>query len=47
MGVLSGSLPHRALVLTLEWAAEHREALMEDWYLCANGEPLKPIPPLE
>ena len=45
--VLSGHLPRRAMVLTLEWAAEHREALMEDWNLCATRQTPKPIPPLE
>jgi hypothetical protein len=35
------------LALTLEWAAEHREALMEDWNLCAKKKTPKPIPPLE
>ena len=28
--VLQGRLPKRALVLVLEWAAEHRAELMED-----------------
>ena len=45
--VLSGGLPRRAMALTLEWAVEHREALMEDWELCATRQPPKPIPPLE
>ena len=44
--VLAGSLP-RALLLTLEWAAQHRAALMEDWDLCARMEIPKRIPPLE
>lgn len=47
LGILSGNLPRRALALTLEWAAEHREALMEDWNLCAKKKTPKPIPPLE
>jgi hypothetical protein len=33
--------------LSLEWTAEHREALMEDWNLCAIGQTPKKIPPLE
>ena len=45
--VLSGSLPRRAMALTLEWASVHREALMEDWQLCANGQTPRPIPPLD
>ena len=44
--VLSGHLPQRAMALTLEWAAEHHEALMEDWSLCATRRTPKPIPPL-
>ena len=45
--VLRGSLPRRALALVLEWAAEHRDELMEDWNLCRELKPPKPIPPLE
>ena len=41
------ALPRRALALTLEWAALHREALMEDWHLCATKQPPKKIAPLE
>lgn len=44
---LSGRLPRRAMALTLEWAAEHREELMEDWILCATKQTPKKIPPLE
>ena len=45
--VMSGHLPRRAQALTLEWAAEHREALLEDWNLCATKQTPKKIPPLE
>jgi hypothetical protein len=45
--VISGSFPRRALALTLEWAAEHREALMEDWNLCVTKQTPRKIPPLE
>ena len=45
--VMLGSLPRRAMALTLEWAALHREALTEDWELCRNGRTPKVIPPLE
>ena len=45
--VLTGHLPRRAMALSLEWAAEHREELMEDWNLCATGQTPRPIPPLE
>jgi hypothetical protein len=44
--VIRGSLPRRAMALVLEWAAEHREELMEDWKLCSQMQPPKPIAPL-
>ncbi len=31
LDVIEGSLPRRAMALTLEWAQEHRGELMEDW----------------
>lgn len=45
--VTRGSLPRRALALVLEWAATNREALLEDWELCRQLTPPRPIPPLE
>ncbi len=36
-----------AIALTLEWAVLHREALMEDWQLCAANQSPKRIPPLD
>jgi Domain of unknown function (DUF4160) len=44
---IRGSLPRRAMALVLEWAAEHREELMEDWDLCSQLKPPKPIGPLK
>ncbi len=44
--VMRGSLPRRAMALVLEWAAEHRDELMEDWNLCSRLRPPKPIEPL-
>jgi hypothetical protein len=44
---IRGSLPGRAMALVLEWAAEHREELMEDWKLCSQLKPPKPIEPLK
>ncbi len=41
-----GILPRRALALVLEWAQEHRAALLEDWELCAHNHSPKKIPPL-
>jgi hypothetical protein len=45
--VLRGVLPRRALVLVLEWAADHRAELMENWQLCRAKALPKPISPLE
>lgn len=44
--VLRGSLPRRAMALVLEWAADHRDELLEDWTLCSQLQPPKPIAPL-
>jgi len=44
--VLRGHLPRRALALTLEWAAQHRRELMENWELCATKTSPRRIPPL-
>jgi len=35
------------MVLVLEWAAEHRDELMEDWNLCSRMQSPKPIEPLK
>jgi hypothetical protein len=45
--VLRGSLPRRAMALVLEWATERRDQLMEDWNLCGQLRPPKPIEPLK
>ena len=45
--VMAGQLPRRAMAMTLEWAAEYRKELMENWELCANGRTPRKIPPLE
>ena len=45
--ITDGSLPRRALALTLEWAALHREELLEDWQLCTMKQTPKRIPPLD
>jgi hypothetical protein len=44
--VMRGSLPRRAMALVLEWADENRVELMEDWNLCSQLQPPKPIKPL-
>ena len=45
--LLEGSLPRRATALVLEWAAQHRDELANDWELARQVQPLKAIPPLE
>jgi len=45
--IIKGSLPRRALALVLEWAAQHRIELMEDWKLCQQKQLPKNIAPLE
>ena len=44
--VMRGGLPRRALALVLEWAAEHRDALLEDWALCERKQSPRKIAPL-
>lgn len=45
--VLRGKLPRRAMAMVLEWAAAHRDELMEDWRLCTQLKPPKAIEPLK
>lgn len=45
--VTEGWIPRRALGLVLEWAAEHRDELLEDWRLAESHDPLNKIAPLE
>lgn len=45
--VITGQLPKRALALTVEWALEHRQELMEDWALCQRKQYPRKIQPLE
>jgi len=47
LSVLKGSLPPRALGLTMEWAAEHQEELKLDWQNATNQRPLEKIKPLK
>ncbi len=44
---VEGRFPRRALGLLLEWAQQHREALLANWEQASRREPLVPIPPLE
>ena len=45
--ILEGELSPRVLGLVIEWAAAHRQELMEDWNLARQQQPLKRIAPLE
>ena len=47
LDVIAGSLPRRALALTIEWAVEHRNELMEDWNLCQSKQMPRKIAPLK
>ncbi|CAA7613348.1 DUF4160 domain-containing protein [Magnetospirillum sp. UT-4] len=42
-----GDLSPRAMGLVIEWAALHRNELMEDWRLARQEKPLNKIAPLE
>jgi len=44
--VLDGRLPSRALGLTIEWAAQHRDELLADWELASTRQQLQRIEPL-
>ncbi|TAG77965.1 MAG: DUF4160 domain-containing protein [Burkholderiales bacterium] len=47
LSVQRGSLPRRALELTLDWAELHQSELIEDWQLCAAKQTPKLIEPLK
>lgn len=44
--IIRGKMPKRARILILEWAFEHRTALLEDWELCEAKKTPKKIKPL-
>lgn len=44
--VIGGKLPPRALGLVVEWAAQHRDELMDDWGRARTQQPLNKIEPL-
>ena len=46
LAVIRGSLPRRALELTLDWAELHQAELLVDWDLCAANQSPKLIEPL-
>jgi len=45
--IIRGSLPKRAYSLVLEWAAEHREELLDNWNLARQHKDLNKINPLD
>lgn len=47
LDVLNGELPRSKLRLVLAWMEIHRDELMANWELAANGEPLFRIEPLK
>jgi hypothetical protein len=47
LDIIKGNLPRRAMAMVLEWAAQHRSELMEDWELCQAKQLPKTITPLE
>ena len=47
LSVLEGQMSPRALGLIVEWAAQHKEELMEDWNLAKKNQAPKKITPLK
>ncbi len=47
LALLRGHLSPRVLGLVVEWAAQHRAELAENWDLAVRQQPLKAILPLE
>jgi hypothetical protein len=45
--LLQGALPPRVHGLVIEWAALHREELLDNWRRAASQVPLRPVEPLE
>lgn len=45
--LLRGNLSPRVLGMVIEWASLHRDALLENWYLARQHQPLQQIEPLE
>jgi hypothetical protein len=46
-GVITGSLPRRALILVYEWLDIHKEELMSNWQRLINFESPEKIEPLK
>ncbi len=47
LSVIRGSLSPRVLGFVIEWAAQHRVELVENWERARRQDPLYPIEPLE
>ena len=47
LSIIAGRIPPRAMGLVIEWAAQRRTALREDWQLAREHMALKPITPLK
>ncbi len=45
--VIDGALPPRVLGLVIEWAALHRNELLELWERASRNQPLRKLSPLE
>lgn len=45
--LIDGSLPRRALELTLDWAELHQNELLDDWHLCKRKQQPRKIEPLK
>jgi len=45
--VEAGHLPRRVTGLVLEWAAEHRAELWQNWERVQSSQPTQPIAPLD
>ena len=44
--IISGHLPPRVLGLVIEWAAQHKSELLENWNLAESKQVLNRIEPL-
>ncbi len=47
LSLLRGNLPPRVHGLVVEWAAMHRDKLLDNWELAKAQQPLTAIDPLE
>jgi hypothetical protein len=47
LALLRGSLPPRALAMTIEWASRHQAELLEQWQRARRQRPLQSIEPLQ